>query len=550
MENLFLGIDVGTGSARAGIFDGKGSLISSFSSRIKIDSPRAGFYEQSSNDIWKSVCTATREAIGKASEKYGKESVCERIKGIGIDATCSLVLLKENLEPLPLSLDKQNQVQKDDFNIIMWMDHRAEKQADLLSASNHPVLETTGGTISPEMSVAKVAWIYQQRKDLFDSAAHFIELPDFLVFKLTGCLSRSLNSLVCKWGFSGKDKWSDSFWQTIVHDNDLAVLYEKCGGGDVAMPGNSILSGLTDQSAHELGLKKGTAVAGSVIDAYAGVLATIGMKCSSTAQLALKMEKRMAIIAGTSSCHILVRKSPLVCKGVWGPYPDVLLPGQVCMEGGQSLTGKALELIMVRHPEWINFSSAYPTTAHAFEALNSLCAPHPSDKQEALLQTAHLHVLPDLHGNRSPFADASLRGIISGLDADTSVKSLQTLYLSTLLSLCYGTLHIIDSLKADIQELMLSGGMASNLLFLQLLADVSGRPVLVPKYDAVLCGSAMLGFAASTGGIAALQSAMVSMSGFEKEYWPDLQLAGFHAKKYAVFLQMYQDFFKYKNMMK
>ena len=168
METFFLGIDVGTGSARAGIFDEKGNLISSSSSIIKIDNPRAGFYQQSSNNIWTSVCTATREAIGKANERYGKESVCERLKGIGVDATCSLVLLKENLKPLPLSLDKlpkQHQDQKDDFNIIMWMDHRAEKEAGLLSASNHPVLETTGGTISPEMSVAKVAWMDRAPND-------------------------------------------------------------------------------------------------------------------------------------------------------------------------------------------------------------------------------------------------------------------------------------------------------------------------------------------------------------------------------------------------
>ncbi len=53
--NYFLGVDVGTGSARVGVFDQHGKLLHSKSKEIKIHNPFPGYYEQSSKDIWASV---------------------------------------------------------------------------------------------------------------------------------------------------------------------------------------------------------------------------------------------------------------------------------------------------------------------------------------------------------------------------------------------------------------------------------------------------------------------------------------------------------------
>lgn len=85
----FLGIDVGTGSARAGVFDAKGTMLASAKRDIALYREAGDIVEQSSNDIWRAVAASVREAVAKA----GVEAAS--ITGIGYDATCSLVVLGE-----------------------------------------------------------------------------------------------------------------------------------------------------------------------------------------------------------------------------------------------------------------------------------------------------------------------------------------------------------------------------------------------------------------------------------------------------------------------
>ena len=90
--SYFLGIDVGTGSARAGIFNARGRRLGSASEPIKMLKPAPYHVEQSSEDIWRACCRATRAALRESGLK------ASAIKGIGFDATCSLVALDVNVQ--------------------------------------------------------------------------------------------------------------------------------------------------------------------------------------------------------------------------------------------------------------------------------------------------------------------------------------------------------------------------------------------------------------------------------------------------------------------
>ncbi len=94
---LFVGIDVGTGSARAGIFTVTGKMLAQASQPIKMWKPKPDFVEQSSDDIWRACCTAMKTALAKAKVRPAD------IKGIGFDATCSLVALDAHDKPVTVS---------------------------------------------------------------------------------------------------------------------------------------------------------------------------------------------------------------------------------------------------------------------------------------------------------------------------------------------------------------------------------------------------------------------------------------------------------------
>ena len=115
----YLGIDVGTGSARAGVFDATGKMLGQASREITIWRPEPDFVEQSSDEIWNACCGCVAEAMQQAG------ILADEIKGVGFDATCSLVALDADDNPVTISPSGQ-----DEQNVIVWMDHRAIPQAE------------------------------------------------------------------------------------------------------------------------------------------------------------------------------------------------------------------------------------------------------------------------------------------------------------------------------------------------------------------------------------------------------------------------------------
>lgn len=517
-ENLFIGIDSGSTSVRGAIFASTGVLLKTKS--ILVSSANN---EQDCDEIWSAVCAITRFLTAGFDPS--------RVKGISFDGTCSLVTLDKNYAPLA--------------KIIMWMDHKAVNEAKELSESNHQVLLQCGGKISPEMSVAKVCYLYRNHRSLYDEAAHFVELPDWMMFKATGTIDnfipRSLNSLVCKWGYdSGGRRWYDDFWMTIFSSQELNVLYDKigaCKGSPVRNPGEMDSRGLSETGAHDLGLIAGTAVGGALIDAYAGALGTIGIDLKSPDQL----ESRLAIIAGTSSCHIALTKEAVERNGVWGPYKDVLLPGFSCLEGGQSFTGKAVEIFLLHHPYYYTLGLK---GVALFEKLDQLVANLGAD---AVCKTKNVHILPDVHGNRCPLADPEVNGSWIGISTYDE-ESFVILYLSLLLAISFSTRDIIEAMKQPITELYISGGLSSNQVWLQILADVTKSTVFTGRCDEpVLLGSAICAKSAHDG--TTLFDNMRNMTRAENVYHPCGRNEAFLNQKFKVFKELFLDQDKYRNIM-
>ena len=148
--------------------------------------------------------------------------------------------------------------------------------------------------------------------------------------------------------------------------------------------------------------------------------------------------------------------------------------------------------------------------------------------------TAELHVMPDFHGNRSPRADPTLRGMLSGLKLTDSVSSLALLYLATVQAIAYGTRHILEALADGgyrIDTLLACGGDTKNPLFVREHADITGCRIALPREpEAVLLGSALLG-AVAAGRFPSIVAAMSAMSGARVIIAPQPDTSAYHAKK-------------------
>ncbi|WGF88498.1 FGGY-family carbohydrate kinase [Marinivivus vitaminiproducens] len=526
MRKAYIGVDVGTGSARAGVFDAAGRLLGTAKHPIRMWREAGDVVEQSSDDIYRACCASVRAALREAGT--GPDDIA----GIGFDATCSLVALDGEGNPVTVSPSGD-----DARNIIVWMDHRAHAETEAINRTGHAVLAHVGGQISPEMETPKILWLKRHLPEAYGRVGHFLDLADFLTFRATDDLSRSTCTVTCKWTYMAhENRWDESYFRQIGLE-DLAEDGFARIGRSIVEPGTPLGSGLTERAAEEFGLRPGTPVAASLIDAHAGGVATIGG--AGLDGQAVDPFRRIAFIMGTSACAMAVAPTSRFVEGVWGPYFSAMLPGAWLTEGGQSAAGAALDHIVRLHPAFA--ATSEEAEAAGMSALDFLEkeAVGTGDVAEAAFRARALHVLPDVLGNRSPLADPDARGVIAGLTLDTSRSSLVDLFVATLCGLSYGAAQILDALEASgyaIDTVVMSGGASRSPLVRQIMADATERKVVLPETpEPVLLGAAMLGALAS-GEVASMDEAMAAMarSGAESEPRGG-RVQAFHKAKRTVF---------------
>ena len=516
-----IGVDVGTGSARAGVFDLAGNMLASAKHDILLFHAPGAIVEQSSEDIWGAVCSAVREARAISGVAP------ERIAGIGFDATCSLVVLGEGGRPLPVgpSADPER-------NIIVWMDHRAVAQADRINATGHDVLKYVGGRISPEMETPKLMWLLENKPEVFAEAWQFLDLTDFLTWRASGDLARSTCTVTCKWTYlAHEQRWDASYFRAIGLGALADEAFERIGSRVVA-PGTALGAGLTATAAADLGLREGTAVATGVIDAHAGGIGTVGVDGDPFASL--------AYVFGTSSCTMTSTREPVFVPGVWGPYFSAMVPGTWLNEGGQSVAGAAIEQLLAMHPLAPEARAQAQAAGQSLPVmLATLAAQRSTSVSEAVRLADGLNVVPEFLGNRAPLADPHARAVIAGLGVDNDIESLIAFYIAGVCGIAYGLRQIIEAQTAagaPIEQISISGGAGRLDLVRQLLADATGKPVLaVAAEEPVLLGTAMLASVAA-GGFCDVKAAMAGMSKNGRRYEPCTGiLKALHDQRFAAF---------------
>lgn len=80
----------------------------------------------------------------------------EDIKGIGLDATCSLAVVDMQGNPVCISKGQGICGELGERNIVLWADHRAEEEAKLINQSGSVVLDYVGGSMSVSIYLQKI----------------------------------------------------------------------------------------------------------------------------------------------------------------------------------------------------------------------------------------------------------------------------------------------------------------------------------------------------------------------------------------------------------
>ena len=327
-----MGVDVGTGSARAGVFTTDGRLVGRGEHPILMHQPLPDHAEHDSEDIWAAVGKAVRLALANAKAR------ADMITGISFDATCSLVVRDQTGAPLSVSTTGENR-----WDTVVWLDHRAIVEAEECTATRHKVLDYIGGVMSPEMETPKLMWLKRHFPDRWARTGFFFDLADYLSWRASDSLERSQCTLACKWTYLGHG--GETWRQDYLRQIGIGDLLERGQLPPRASQIGKTLGGLCERAAAQLGLTTATKVGVGLLDAHAGALGVLAGYVGDGGGI----ERHLALIAGTSSCIMALSAEAKPVPGIWGPYFGAVLPQLWLNEGGQSASGALLDHVIRGH---------------------------------------------------------------------------------------------------------------------------------------------------------------------------------------------------------
>jgi FGGY-family pentulose kinase len=446
--SYLIGIDCGTTGVRAGIFDFHGRMIAQSECRFELTIPKVGWAEQDPM-VWLGGLTG---AVRGSVEQLPRSD--RNFSGIGLTATSASVV----------AVGHEGRVLRD---AIMWMDVRSQPQTErIVECAPEGYLDKVGGRINAEWFTPKVLWLKDNEPDVYRSAERMVDAVDWLTYFLTGNWVGSMSNATN----SGAYFLSQGGWHL--------ELLRRIGLGDLQTKlvdrvdfigkraGN-----LTPSRAETLGLPEGTPVGIGGIDCHIG---TIGVNALQQGQ--------MALIIGTSTCHLALCNEPHYIPAIWGPFEGAILPDMWLIETGQTSTGSILE--------W--FRSQFASKGESIAEL--------SKEAEAVeMGSENLTMLDTWQGNRSPYNESFTRGAFVGLSLrHTRAHILRAVFEG----ICFGAATAINHTEKhsgiSIDQLKIAGGGTANRFWMQMHADITGREVtLTSEPEAMLLGAAI------SGGVAA-----------------------------------------------
>ncbi len=446
--NFVIGVDGGTESIRAGVFDKIGTPLAHSSTNYQTNFPYPGWAEQDPRDWWKGLAVSVRKAVQESGIS------AEEVSALTVDTTCcSVVALDESGDPLRPAL--------------IWMDVRSDKQALQVAECEDPALLVNGngkGPVSAEWMIPKALWLKQNEVEIFCKAVTICEYQDYLNFHLTGRLVSSINNVSTRWHFDfSEDKVGSrkGVPNSLLEKLELNDLAEKWPLEVIRL--GEVIGELTSEAAEHLGLPVGIPVVQGGADAQIGMIGLGVVKPGS-----------LALITGSSHLQLGLSEKPFHGEGIWGTYADALIPGLYTVEGGQTSTGSVINWLKNLFGE------------NDYSSLNR-------DAQDIPPGSEGLIVQDHFQGNRTPYTDPRSRGAVHGISLKHSRAHI---FRASIEGVAFGSELIFESMRKNgfqPENIVISGGATRSKLWLQIHADVSNVPITLTKNpDAPLLGCAIL----------------------------------------------------------
>ncbi|MGI9499093.1 MAG: xylulokinase [Geminicoccaceae bacterium] len=426
-KDLVIGIDSSTTATKAIAWTGDGRLVAEGRCSIELRNPAPLHYEQDAEDWWRALCSAL-QALG--------------VK-VDLQRTAAAAIANQRETWVPVGQDE-----KPLRPAMVWMDERGRPDVDLLEKQigRDRLLDITGKIPGPLPCLYSIHWMKRNEPDLYRKAARFLDVHGYLVQRLIGAYLTS-------WGSADPTALLDMRSKRYASDILAALDAGEDRFADPCRPG-SVLGEVHRHAAEATGLPVGTPVVAGGGDGQAAGLGT-GVLRPGRAYLNL----------GTASVSG-VYGSEYATDPAFRTMTSLSGEGYVfelCLITGTFLTNWLVEQLFEEDPR------KDPDIFRKLEQ-QAACLPIGADG---------LMLMPYWGGVMTPFWDADARGILIGLSSEHGRAHLYRAMMEGIaLDEAMGLEGIERVTGETVEELLTIGGGSKSDLWCQIIANVTGKPVM------------------------------------------------------------------------
>lgn len=429
MQNYFVGIDLGTGSTKAVALDSVGKILANAQSYYPTVNPQPGISEQNPELIWQAFIACMNDITAKLKTAP---------VGVGFSSAMHSIM----------PVDEKGVALA---NAMLWSDARSGDIAQSIreSADGEEIYKHTGTAIYAMSPLCKLMWMRGNQPELFNKAYKFISIKEYLWYKLFGVFEVDYSIASATGLFDILNlNWYDASCKLAGITNGKLSAPVNTDHKRYIAAANALLPGIGTQTAF-------------IIGASDGCCANLGGNAIRNGVAALTIGTSGAVRVGSNApiynyeamtFNYLLNKNIFICGGA--------------VNNG----GAAVDWLLKDFLKLSNITN--DTYKQVFDDIASV-----KPGSEGLV------FLPYLYGERAPVWDAKSSGAFLNINFKHKQQHFLRAALEGICFALYDVLNAVEGASEMIAEVVISGGFISSPVWVQLLADVLGKKLVILQSD-------------------------------------------------------------------
>jgi xylulokinase len=488
-----LGIDVGTTGCKAVAFDETGKIVASAYREYPLHFPKPGWIELDSIRVMASCREIIRE-VGGRTKKDPIRAFAIASQG---EAVTPVAKNGKALHPGVVTFDART------APLVPWWEKRIPRKR---------IFEISGMPLHGMYTASKILWWKQQRPDVFRKAAKFLCYED-LLFQSMGFAPAIDASLAARTMLYDMEKgcWSEELLKIVGIGSDrLASVY----------PSGTVIGELGEKSAGEFGLPVGCvavtgghdqpcgALGAGVVEPNVGMYATGTVECITPA-----LGKRVTdprLLRSNIACY------PHVVPGLFVALTFNFTGGSLLKWYRDTFAGAER-------------GKAGKSGRDVYDLILSECPKEPTS----------IFILPHFTSTGTPHFDTESKGVIAGLRLSTTRGEIVRAILEGVTYEMALNADVLRECGAPIASFRATGGGAKSPFWMQLKADLLGKPVHAMRVSEAVCLGAAILAGAAVGTYSSAKATALRISKVERTYEPDARRAKIYRERFARYQELY-----------